>query len=210
MSSLRLLSVFAAAITATCFLQSCSNETLSVKAASLKPEKERHDAPDFALKDADGKVVHLSDYKGKVVLLDFWATWCGPCKIEIPWFMDLQRKNKDRGFEVLGVSMDEEGWEVVKPFLADLGVNYRVVIGTDAAAQAYGGVDALPTTFLIDRAGKIAAVHVGLASRKDFVDGVEQLLQAQGGIQRDVGGLRLPLPDLALRSAPGQDGSRAK
>jgi len=131
-------------------------------------------------------VVHIADYRGKVVLLDFWATWCGPCKIEIPWFMDMQRKNKDKGFEVLGVSMDDEGWEVVKPFLADLQVNYRVVIGNDTIAQLYGGVDALPTTFLIDRGGKIAAVHVGLASKKDFEDGIEQLLQApaSGGITR--------------------------
>jgi peroxiredoxin len=147
-------------------------------ASAVKPGKERKDAPDFSLKDADGKVVHLSDYKGKVVLLDFWATWCGPCKIEIPWFMDMQRKNKDKGFEVLGVAMDDEGWEVVKPFLADLGVNYRVVIGNDKTADTYGGVDALPTTFLIDRNGKIAAVHVGLASKKDFENGIQELLQA--------------------------------
>src|SRR5437899_150779 len=150
---------------------------------AVKEAKERKPAPNFALKDANGKVVRLSDYRGKVVLLDFWATWCGPCKIEIPWFMEMQRKNKDRGFEVLGVSMDDEGWEVVKPFLADVGVNYRVVIGNDATAQSYGGVDALPTTFLIDRSGKIAAVHVGLASKKDFEDGIETLLQtpASGG-----------------------------
>ena len=155
----------------------CSNLPNSVRAASeLKPGKERHVAPDFALKDADGKVVHLSDYKGKVVVLDFWATWCGPCRIEIPWFTDLQRNNKDKGFEVLGVSMDDEGWEVVKPFMGEVGINYRVVIGNDATAQAYGGVDALPTTFLIDREGKIAAVHVGLASKKDIVNGVEELL----------------------------------
>jgi len=163
--------------------------TSSVKAASVKPDKDRHQAPEFALKDADGKVVHLSDYKGKVVLLDFWATWCGPCKIEIPWFMELQRTDKDKGLEVLGVAMDDEGWETVKPFLADLGVNYRVVMGNDQTAQLYGGVDALPTTFLIDRTGKIAAVHVGLASKKDIVDGVEQLLQAPkgGGIVADPG-----------------------
>ena len=149
-------------------------------------ENDRKPAPDFALKDADGKIVNLSDYKGKVVLLDFWATWCGPCKIEIPWFMDLQRKSKDRGFEVLGVAMDDEGWEVVKPFLTEVGVNYRVVIGNDSTAQAYGGVDALPTTFLIDRDGKIAAVHVGLASKKDFEDGIEQLLKLppEGGGSR--------------------------
>jgi cytochrome c biogenesis protein CcmG/thiol:disulfide interchange protein DsbE len=149
-----------------------------VKAATVKPDSERKVAPEFALKDADGKVVHLSDYRGKVVLLDFWATWCGPCKIEIPWFMDMQRKNKDRGFEVLGVAMDDEGWEVVKPFLGNLGVNYRVVMGNDTVAATYGGVDALPSTFLIDRTGKIAAVHIGLTSKKDFEDGVEQLLQS--------------------------------
>jgi thiol-disulfide isomerase/thioredoxin len=120
-----------------------------------------------------------------VVLLDFWATWCDPCRLEIPWFIDLQRKNKDKGFEVLGVSMDEEGWQVVKPFMRDVGVNYRVLIGNDQTTEMYGGVDALPTTFLIDRQGKIAAVHVGLASRKDFEDGVEQLLQAPGGIVID-------------------------
>jgi len=164
----------------------------SVMAASVKPDKERKDAPDFSLKDADGKVVHLSDYKGKVVLLDFWATWCGPCKIEIPWFMDMQRKNKDKGFEVLGIAMDDEGWEVVKPFLADLGVNYRVVIGNDSTADTYGGVDALPTTFLIDRSGKIAAVHVGLASKKDFEDGIQELLQTPAA----AGSNRAALPAL--------------
>jgi peroxiredoxin len=185
MKGLRFPTLIAAVVAvAGCLFTGCTSET--VKAASVKPDSERKDAPDFTLKDADGKVVHIKDYRGKVVLLDFWATWCGPCKIEIPWFMDMQRKNKDKGFEVLGVSMDDEGWEVVKPFLADLQVNYRVVIGNDTTAQLYGGVDALPTTFLIDRGGKIAAVHVGLASKKDFEDGIEQLLQAPtgGGITR--------------------------
>jgi len=143
----------------------------------VKPDQERKPAPDFTLKDANGKVVHLSDYRGKVVLLDFWATWCGPCKIEIPWFEEMERQNKDRGFEVIGIAMDDEGWEVVKPFIADLNVNYRIVIGNDKTAEIYGGVDALPTTFLIDREGKIAAVHVGLASKRDFQDGIEELLQ---------------------------------
>ena len=169
--------VFAALVAGLIF-SACQTTTSSVKAASVKADSERKPAPDFTLKDADGKLVKLSDYKGKVVLLDFWATWCGPCKVEIPWFMEMQRRNKDRGFEVLGVAMDDEGWEAVKPFAASLGINYRLVIGNDSTAQMYGGVDALPTTFLIDRTGKIAAVHVGLSARKDFEDGVEQLLNA--------------------------------
>ena len=85
----------------------------------VKDNKDRKHAPEFALKDAHGKLVHLSDYRGKVVLLDFWATWCGPCGIEIPWFEEFERKYKDRGFEVLGVSMDDDGWKAINPFVTD-------------------------------------------------------------------------------------------
>ena len=190
MSPLRFSALAGAVMLAAFIMHGCS--TGSVRAASVKPDKDRKPAPEFSLKDADGKTVHLADYKGKVVLLDFFATWCGPCKIEIPWFMEMERKNKDRGFAVLGISMDDEGWEIVKPFLSDLGVNYRVVIGNDATAGMYGGVDALPTTFLIDREGRIAAAHVGLTSRKDFEDGVEQLLQGTGTIVPDNDGRARP------------------
>ena len=202
MHSSRLLVASATALLAACFFAGCSSQRAVKAAESVKPDKDRRPAPEFSLKDADGKTVRLEDYKGKVVLLDFFATWCGPCKIEIPWFMEMERKNKDKGFSVLGVSMDDEGWEVVKPFLASLGVNYRVVIGNDSTAQLYGGVDALPTTFLIDRSGKIAAVHIGLASKKDFEDGVEQLLAAPGGIIKDVADLNSgkPFPAFDLRA----------
>ena len=190
MQLIRLSAALCTAILLGSTFSGCSRTSSEVRAASVKADSDRKVAPDFALKDADGKVVHLSDYKGKVVLLDFWATWCGPCKIEIPWFMEMQRQNKDRGFEVLGVAMDDEGWEAVKPFISQLGVNYRVVIGNDTTAQLYGGVDALPTTFLIDREGRIAAVHIGLTSKKEFQDAVEQLLQ--GGSPATSNGAGVP------------------
>jgi peroxiredoxin len=144
---------------------------------AVKDDNQRKAAPDFALKDASGKVVHLSDYKGKVVLLDFWATWCGPCNVEIPWFTEFQRKYKDRGFAVLGVSMDDEGWKAVSPFVTEKKINYRIVLGDDKTSDQYGGVEALPTTFVIDREGRIASVHVGLSGRKDFEDAIEKLLE---------------------------------
>ncbi len=184
MSALRLGAVLLTGFLLGCVIYGCS-PAKTVKAASLKPDKERHAAPDFALKDADGKTVRLSEYKGKVVLLDFWATYCGPCKIEIPWFMDFERKHKDQGFSVLGIDMDDEGWDAVKPFVSDVGINYRIVVGNDATADKFGGIEALPTTFLIDRQGRIADVHVGLTSKSEFENAIEQLLQAPahgGGI----------------------------
>jgi len=156
----------------------CSSSPRTVRAASLKPAKDRQKAPDFELKDVNGQAVHLSDYKGKVVLLDFWATWCGPCKIEIPWFQEFERQNKDKGFAVLGVAMDDEGWDAVKPFAQERGINYRLVLGNDKIADLYGGLEALPTTLLIDRDGNIAAVHVGLSGKNEFEDGIQELLGA--------------------------------
>jgi len=155
----------------------CSSAPRTVRAASLRPHKERKKAPDFALKDANGQTVHLSDYRGKVVLLDFWATWCGPCKVEIPWFQEFERQNKDKGFAVLGVAMDDDGWDAVKPFAQERGINYRLVLGNDAVGDQYG-VDAMPTTLLIDRDGNIASIHVGLTGKSEFEDGIQELLQA--------------------------------
>jgi cytochrome c biogenesis protein CcmG/thiol:disulfide interchange protein DsbE len=142
--------------------------------------KEGEPAPDFELKDADGKIVKLSDYKGKVVLLNFWATWCPPCKVEIPWFVDFERAYRDKGFAVLGVSFDEDGWEAVKPYLAASKINYRIVVGDEKVDKAYGGsegVASLPMSYMIGRDGKIASVHVGLVPKKDYEDDIQKLLQ---------------------------------
>jgi len=145
----------------------------------MKPESERKAAPDFTLKDINGKPVRLSEYRGKVVLLNFWATWCGPCKMEIPWFADFEQKYKSRGFAVIGISMDEDGWQAVKPFVEQAHMNYRVALGNDTIADLYGGVSALPTSFLIDRKGRIVAAHEGLVSKSDYQDEIDELLDAK-------------------------------
>lgn len=156
-------------------LSSCGSNSDTARAA-VKSVSTRKAAPDFQLKDADGKTVSLSDYKGKVVLLNFWATWCGPCKIEIPWFVDFEQKYRDQGFAVLGVSMDDDGWETVKPYIARSKINYRIMIGDEQTAVKFGGVESLPTSFMIDREGRIAAVHVGLVSKGDYENDIQHLL----------------------------------
>ena len=138
----------------------------------------------FRLEGLRGPDCSALQVSRQVVLLNFWATWCGPCKIEIPWFMEFERKYKDRGFAVLGVSMDDDGWQAVKPFIQDLGVNYRVMLGDEQTGDQYGGIEALPTAFLIDREGRVAIEHVGVSSRRDFEDGIEELLDAPAGDNR--------------------------
>ena len=175
MISLPARGLFAAAA-AACVLVIGYSSRLTEKKVPVKTEADRKLAPDFSLKDENGTTVHLSDYRGKVVLLNFWATWCGPCRLEIPWFLEFERQYKDRGFAVLGISMDEEGWQAVKPYIAEEKINYRILLGNDTIGDLYGGVDSLPTTFLIDRNGRIAAVHVGLVSRSTYQNEIAQLL----------------------------------
>ncbi len=167
------------AAAAFCGLVTClgCSQAPTAHAQSLKEAGDRKAAPDFELKDVNGKTVRLADFRGKIVMVDFWATWCGPCQIEIPWFIDFERKYKDQGFVVIGVAMDDEGWPVVKPFIEQMKMNYRVVIGNDHTADLYGGIDALPTTVIIDRDGRIASMHVGLAGKQEFQDAIEKLLQ---------------------------------
>jgi peroxiredoxin len=157
-----------------------ASSTFYSEEPSVKEEKDRRKAPEFVLKDSSGQDVKLSDYRGKVVLLNFWATWCGPCEVEIPWFIDFQREYKDRDFAVLGVSLDEDGWKSVRPFVAREKVNYRVMVTTEAVDQLYGGVDSLPTSFVIDREGRVASSHVGLASKNTYRQEILTLLNNSG------------------------------
>ena len=133
-------------------------------------------APEWQLKDLDGNPVKLSDFKGKVVILNFWATWCPPCRREIPTFVSLQKQYADKGLVIIGVSLDEKGPDVVKPFVAKMGINYPVVMGDPKIAADYGGIAVVPTTFLIDRNGKVAAEHEGDADRATLEGEIKPLL----------------------------------
>ncbi len=161
-------------------LNSCSSSSSAPSRQAhtvAKSTSDRKLAPAFALTDANGSKVRLADYRGKVVLLNFWATWCGPCELEIPWFQEFEQQYKSRGFEVVGVSMDEDGWPVIKPYIAEHKVNYRILLGDDSVSQLYGGVEALPTTFIIDRDGRFAfPPHVGLAAKSEYASEIQSLL----------------------------------
>lgn len=171
-----IIGLSAALILTVFFVAGCSDTSDHTSREMSEPGHPRDPAPDFTLQDSGGQDVTLSELEGKVVLLNFWATWCGPCKIEMPWFLEFQQKYRDRGFTVIAVSMDEEGWDVVRPFLNELRPNFPVVIGNDEMGNDFGGVVALPTTFIIDREGKIASTHQGLVSKRKYEREIEQLL----------------------------------
>src|SRR5579859_3203111 len=138
-------------------------------------------APDFELDlvDAKGKTIKLSDLKGKAVLLNFWATWCEPCKIEMPWLVELQDKYRKDGFESVGVAMDDSGQKEIAEFARKMKVNYTVVIGSEKVADLYGGLDGLPTNFFLDRNGKVIDSFKGLRSESVIVDDIKKALASE-------------------------------
>lgn len=148
-------------------------------AAQLKPAKVRLIAPDFARANQKGATLNLSDYKGHVVLLDFWATWCHGCKTEIPWYMEFEGKYKEQGLIVIGVSMDADGWKSVKPFMAEKKMNDNVVIGDDDLAKRFDLAN-MPLTLLIDRNGRIADSHAGVVDKTAWEHEIQDLLKENG------------------------------
>jgi thiol-disulfide isomerase/thioredoxin len=142
-------------------------------------------APALSLKDLNDKEVALSDFKGKVVLVNFWATWCGPCQVEIPWLIDMQNKYGDKGFVVLGIAMDEEGKSVVAPFVENqrfevngqkVPMSYPILLGNDATGNQFGGLLGYPTSYLISRDGKIVKKVQGLVSYEEISKTIESQL----------------------------------
>lgn len=143
--------------------------------ADLKTIKDEQPETDFTLKDAEGGNVTLSDLKGKVVLLNFWATWCEGCKTEIPWLIEFEHKYRDKGLAVVGVSEDSDGWNSVKPYLREAGVDYAVVVDDGSVAQRYSLLN-MPATYLIDRDGKVSAASVGIIDRAECEAEILRLL----------------------------------
>ena len=133
-------------------------------------------APNFDLATLDGHRVKLSDYRGKVVLVNFWATWCKYCRMEMPWFSDFERQYGGRGFAVVGISLDQNGWAVVTPFLSAQPVPYRIVLGDMTTARAYGLGNAMPNSFLLDRQGRVAMATEGLVDRDATIAKIGTLL----------------------------------
>jgi peroxiredoxin len=148
-------------------------------------------APDFELVSLDGKKVKLSDYKGKAVLLNFWATWCSPCKVEMPWFVDLQKKYGGDGLVVLGIAMDDTDTPKIAQFASEMGVNYPVLLGTEKVSEQYGNVEFLPTSFYIDRDGKIIGKGTGLLGRGEIEDNVQKALASRAAGINEPGNSRV-------------------
>jgi peroxiredoxin len=133
-------------------------------------------APNFSLQNSSGKFVELAKLKGKAVVVNFWATWCPPCKAEIPGFLKVYDKYRTKGLEIVGISLDEKGWSVVKPFIQKYKIGYPVVLDNGEVASKYGEIRSIPTTFFIDKKGKIIDSHVGYMTEADFEKKIKKLL----------------------------------
>jgi thiol-disulfide isomerase/thioredoxin len=136
-------------------------------------------APDFTLESLDGRSVTLSSLRGKAVLLNFWATWCGPCKIETPWLVELQNQYGPQGLQIIGVEAGDDGKDDIAKFAKDMGMNYPILLGKESVDDAYGGMPALPESFFIGRDGKIVDKIMGLRGREDIEESIKKALNTQ-------------------------------
>jgi peroxiredoxin len=169
-------------------------------AAQSGPDIRGKQAPEFELKNLEGKTVRLADYRGKAVLINFWATWCGPCKIEMPWFVEFQKQYESQGLEIVGIALDDSSVDTIAKFAKQMNVNYAVLLGKDSVGDAYGGVDGMPTSFYIDRTGKVVEETIGLPSGKAEIEtNIKKIL---GGTEQK--SALLSYPETA-RSAPKAD-----
>lgn len=152
------------------FEKGIPQEAVPAKRAVFKP------APEFSLQDVNGIEVKLSDFKNKVVIIDFWATWCPPCRQEIPHFIGLYSQYKGQGLEIIGIALDTKGAKVVPLFVEQNSINYAVLLGNQDVADLYGGIAAIPTTFIVDREGNISKKYIGYNDKEVFERDIKELL----------------------------------
>lgn len=138
-------------------------------------------APDFDLPvlDGNGKSLKLSDLKGKAVVVNFWATWCEPCKVEMPWLVDFQKKYGPEGLQIVGIAMDDTDDQTIASFVHKMGVNYPIVKGTEKVADLYGGIDGMPTLFFVDRSGNVVNHELGLRGMDILENNIKKAMESK-------------------------------
>lgn len=136
-------------------------------------------SPSWELPAPDGKPIKSTDFAGKVVILNFWATWCGPCRMEIPSLIELHQQYADEGLTVIGVSLDRDGAETVQRFIEQTGIKYQVFLGDEGLVNSFGGIEGIPTTFILDQDGHVVGKHVGFASKEEFEADITPLLTSK-------------------------------
>jgi cytochrome c biogenesis protein CcmG/thiol:disulfide interchange protein DsbE len=153
----------------------CGGETSHVEEMAADADS-GNKMPDFVLPNLEGEMIPSSDLSGKVVLIDFWATWCPPCRLEVPHLIELHDSYKSQGFEILGIALDNQGAEVVEPYVRENGITYPIVIGNPEVVMAFGGLTGIPTAIMVDRSGNMVRKYVGYTEKAVFEEDIKRLL----------------------------------
>jgi peroxiredoxin len=176
------IAVVGAGVRTHCRLHASGGSTRQSVTTTTADRSKAKVAPDFALRALDGRTVNLSDFRGKAVLLNFWATWCAPCRIEMPWLVEFYKQYQSQGLDIVGVSMDDSGQETaIAEFIKERNVNYPILIGNNEVANLYGGLRFLPQTLFIDRGGNIVKTIYGIKSKEDFEHSIKEFVGERNG-----------------------------